>query len=65
MHRVILMKDNNFHRKSYGRQGATAFASGQSHVLMIPDLLLRFFGDGTSAVCLGAHSSAQESNVHV
>ena len=53
MHRVILMKDNNFHRKSYGCQGATALASGQSHVLMIPDLLLRFFRDGASAVCLG------------
>ena len=65
MHRVILMKDNNFHRKSYGCQGATALASGQSHVLMIPDLLLRFFRDGASAVCLGAHSSAWESSLRV
>lgn len=65
MHRVILMKDNNFHRKSYGRQRATALASGQSHVLMIPDLLLRFFRDGASAVCLGAHSSTWQSSLRV
>ena len=65
MHRVILTKDNDFHWKSHGRQGATALASGQSHVLMILDLLLRFSGDGASAICLSAHSRAQESSLCV